>query len=473
MFWRLRRVLGIGGIIGCLGASNLVATDFPLHASENGRYLVDQKGAPFLIHGDTMWKWQMNRSFASRSDVLSYLDTRAKQGFTVIALHGLIEKSEAQGALPDEDGNMPFLKEVGPGSGVWRLDSPNPAYFDGLKWFVDECRKRDMLVCLSPLWLGYRGLKKGWFEEIASSSNTEEVCYEYGQYLGREFADCPNILWMHGGDRVPDRTETARIHKIMEGIRSVAPSTVLHTAHWRRPPEDNLSRDVAAFSDVDVELVYSAALPYWGCLRSWTSGRLPVLPAFVGESYYENQTRFNPPGPWPPAMVRRQAYWAILSGAGHLYGIHSATPPSVAESPGAWQMKHVKDTFTARAWYDLIPDFDHRIVTNGWGRMGVDENKQPQIGDSYVTAAGTPDGSLLMAYLPPLPGKELRTLTVDLTKLKIPVEGKWMDPSNGRITPIPGGPFAKNESRDFSPPGLNAEGTNDWLLILEPPGAGK
>jgi hypothetical protein len=257
----------------------------------------------------------------------------------------------------------------------------------------------------------------------------------------------------------------------MEGIKSITPSTALHTAHWRRPPELNLSRDVPAFSDVDVELVYSAALPYWGCLRNWTSGRRPVLPAFVGESYYENQTRFNPPGPWPPAMVRRQAYWAILSGAGHLYGIHSATPPSVAESPGAWQMKIVRDIFAARAWYDLVPDLEHRVVTSGWGSLGTDENKQPRLDDDYVAVASTPDGSLLMAYLPPRPGKELRKVTVDLAKLKIPMKGKWADPSNGRITSIPGGPFAKSEFREFSPPGLNAEGTNDWLLILESPGA--
>lgn len=470
MFRRFGLYLKVWAILGAIGGSSLVATDFPLKASENGRYLVDQSGTPFLIHGDTMWKWQMNRSFTSRADILAYLDARAKQGFTVIAPHGLIEKSTTTGALPDVDGNMPFLRETEPGSGVWRLDSPNQAYFDGLKWLVDECRKRDMLVCLSPLWLGYRGLKKGWFEEIADPRNTEEICYGYGQYLGRQFADCPNILWMHGGDRVPDKTETVRIHKIMEGIKSVASSKALHTAHWRRPPELNLSRDVSAFSDVDVELVYSAALPYWGCLRNWTSGRRPVLPAFVGESYYENQTRFDPPGPWPPAMVRRQAYWAILSGAGHLYGIHSATPPSAKDSPGAWQMKHVKDIFTARAWYDLVPDFEHRIVTTGWGSMGVDENKQPRLENDYVTAAATPDGALLMAYLPPVPGKDSRTLTVDLAKLKMPLEGKWVDPSNGRITPTPGGPFTASGAREFPTPGLNAEGTNDWLLILEQPG---
>ena len=133
-------------------------------------------------------------------------------------------------------------------------------------------------------------------------------------------------------------------------------------------------------------------------------------------------------------------------------------------------MKHVKDIFTARAWYDLVPDFEHRIVTAGWGSMGVDENKQPRLENDYVTAAATPDGALLMAYLPPVPGKDSRTLSVDLAKLKMPLEGKWVDPSNARVIPIAGGPFTANGAREFPAPGLNAEGTNDWLLILEQPG---
>ena len=80
----------------------------------------------------------------------------------------------------------------------------------------------------------------------------------------------------------------------------------------------------------------------------------------------------------------------------------------------------------------------------------------------YVTAARTPDGSLVLAYLP-----TLRTLTVDLTKLRGRVRARWYDPSRGVYAPIAGAPFANSSTRAFTPPGKDGEGDEDWVLVLE------
>ena len=48
----------------------------------------------------------------------------------------------------------------------------------------------------------------------------------------------------------------------------------------------------------------------------------------------------------------------------------------------------------------------------------------------------TPDGSLVLAYMP-----TPRTLTVDMSKLGSPARASWYDPSLGASYAIPGSPF--------------------------------
>jgi hypothetical protein len=80
--------------------------------------------------------------------------------------------------------------------------------------------------------------------------------------------------------------------------------------------------------------------------------------------------------------------------------------------------------------------------------------------DTYATAAATPDGTLVMAYMP-----NLRTFTVDMSKLSGQVTARWFDPTNDTFTGI--GSFANSGTQDFTPPGNNNAGDGDWVLLLE------
>src|SRR5262249_31915898 len=77
--------------------------------------------------------------------------------------------------------------------------------------------------------------------------------------------------------------------------------------------------------------------------------------------------------------------------------------------PGPVHMAYVKALLEPRAWYALVPDQNHSVLTAGYGTFssngGVDTN-------DYVTAARVPDGSLVMAYTP-----IVRQLTIDMTKM--------------------------------------------------------
>ena len=116
-----------------------------------------------------------------------------------------------------------------------------------------------------------------------------------------------------------------------------------------------------------------------------------------------------------------------------------------------------------RPWYDLVPDFDHAVVTAGYGTFN---NTNRAGGNDYVTAARTGDGRMVMAYLPST-GTGTRSLTVDLTKLTISsISAKWFNPADGTYRAI--GSYANtNRAQVFTTPGNNGSGLNDWLLILE------
>jgi hypothetical protein len=174
---------------------------------------------------------------------------------------------------------------------------------------------------------------------------------------------------------------------------------------------------------------------------------------YEGEHYYRG-----------PQTLRRQEYWSLLSGAaGQLYG-NKYTWPFLSgwernlDTVGSRQLTYVTNLFARRRWFDLVPDADHRIVVGGRGTFTA----SGQVDDSdYVTAAGTPDGKLVIAYLP-----VDRPVTVDLSKLAGPVGAQWYDPAQGRYVPVPGQPFTNAGSRGFRPPGRNGDGDEDWVLVL-------
>jgi hypothetical protein len=127
-------------------------------------------------------------------------------------------------------------------------------------------------------------------------------------------------------------------------------------------------------------------------------------------------------------------------------------------------MAYVKALFEPRAWHNLVPDQDHKAITAGYGTFDSSTtagNRYVMTSD-YVAAARTPDGSLVMAYMP-----SLRPLTVSMSKLRGAAGARWYDPSRGVYVQIKGSPFANSGTQVFTPPGNNGDGDGDWVLVLE------
>ena len=164
-----------------------------------------------------------------------------------------------------------------------------------------------------------------------------------------------------------------------------------------------------------------------------------------------------------PVTLRRIEYWSNLSGAtGQLYGNGFTWPfkpgwKTNLDTPGAIQMAYVKALFEPRAWFELVPDQAHKVVTAGYGTFdgAPTPGNHFNMTSDYVTAGRTPDGSLVLAYMP-----TFRPITAVWTWASCAgaLTAQWYDPSSGRYSMIEGSPFANSGSHAFIPPLHNADG---------------
>jgi hypothetical protein len=404
------------------------ATAYPLKISANRRFLVDQNDRPFLIHGDTAWSLI---SALDASQVEHYLANRAAKGFNALIVN-LIEH-KFNGPL-NRRGEHPFHNPED-------LSTPNENYFAYADWALTKAADYGFVVLLAPLYLGYKNKANddGWVHEAHSSGVNR--CYRYGCYLGERYASFKNIVWMMGGDRNPDGV-VDEVNSLMLGIKEFDQHS-LFTAHAH--PEELTTERYGWGGWLDLNGTYTYRIVHKRLLIDYN--HRPVMPFVLMESSYEGEHNAS------PVQIRRQAYWANLCGAtGQFMGnnpiwLFNPGWEEALESQGSRDMAHVKALFGSRAWYDLVPDQAHTIVTRGLGEFN---------GLDYLAAALTRDGSTLLAYMP-----TARTITVDLSK----VSGEaalawWFDPRTGETEVA--GEFRTRTQVEFEPPG---EG--DWALVVD------
>ena len=418
---------------------------YPLKASANKRYLVDQNNVPFLITGDS----PQGLMALSPTDMQTFLTSRKAAGINTIWVSLLCTTySSICPSINAYGGTPPFTT---PGD----LSTPNPAYFAQVDTMLNLAAQNNMVVLLGPIETG------GWLDVLRSNGTTK--AYNYGVYLGNRYKNFANILWLHGNDfqTWTNSGDDAVVRAVAEGIKLV------DTNHMQTV---ELEFDVSSSLDdptwapiISFDTAYSYYPQYAEVLKEYN--RTNFMPVYFIEGVYEYQGYQG--GYLGPYTLRNQEYWTQLSGsAGQLYGnanlfgfLSGWKSSDWQTSPGFTQFIHAKNLFASRAWYNLVPDQNHTVVTAGYGAYSdccLNQNS------NYLTAARTPDGKLVIAYMP-----TARTITVDMTKLAGTVTARWYDPTNGVYSTVPGSPFANTGTRQFTPTGNNSGGDSDWVLVLE------
>ena len=427
-------------------ASNAPASEFPLKLSSNGRYLVDQKGNPFLTVGDSPWSLIAQ---LDEKDIGRYLEDRQKKGFNSIIVN-MIEHKFCTTPPRTRFGLAPFNK---PGD----FSTPNNAYFDCAHKAIERAGEHGIVVWLAPAYLGYGGGEEGFFQEIRAGGR--EKLRAYGRFVGKRFKDLPNIVWMLGGDYTPEKPDRWTVTELAAAIREEDP-THLMTAHHSPG-----SSAAAAFGEqewLSVNTVYSYEKTLFRPMLA-EYRRKPVRPFVLLETTYEGEHDST------PDQIRRQAYWAMLSGVcGQFFGnnpIWHFDGPGLFPAKMTWQqaldasgsrdIAFLRKLFIDLPWQQLMPEDNHAILAEGYGND-----------TATALTACTADRKLSVTYIPST-GTDGRELTVAMGRFAEPVTARWYNPASGQVVEVEGSPFANHATRCLRTPGDNGTKANDWVLILD------
>src|SRR5262249_53978620 len=150
-----------------------------------------------------------------------------------------------------------------------------------------------------------------------------------------------------------------------------------------------------------------------------------IRPFVLLESVYEGEHDSK------PHEIRRQAYWAMLSGAsGQFFGNNpiwhfdgpglfpfTTTWQKALDGTGSRDMVRLRQVFAELPWHELTPEENHNIVTKGYGKDLA-----------TVLTAKTPDRSAAIIYVPSTEAHS-QDLTVNLTCFSGPVKARWYNPT--------------------------------------------
>lgn len=422
-----------------------VAAVYPLKLSKNRRYLVDQRGRPFMILGDSPQALIGN---LSEEDAAAYIANRRAHGFNALWVNLLCVKYT--GCREDGatfDGVKPFTT-------AGDLSTPNPSYFARAETMIRLAAKAGMVVFLDPIETG------GWLAVLRRNGIAKDRAY--GRFLGRRFRSSPNVVWMSGNDfqSWSNPADDADVLAVAKGIHS-ADRIHLQTVELNFVDSGSLD-DGRWRSVVQLDAAYTYHATYARVLKE--RNRRRFLPVFMVEAGYEFEQNSASISKGDPEILRRQEYWTALSGStGQFYGNRYTWPFANGwrdnlNTKGSEQIGYVRRLLTGRRWFDLVPDEAHEIVTAGYGRFAAMSN----VGSSdYVTTAATRDGTLVLSYLP-VGG----TISVNARRLAPRLRARWYDPSSGRYLAA-GNSFIRHTGiLNFTAPKSNADGDHDWVLVL-------
>jgi hypothetical protein len=423
---------------------------FPLKKSANGHYLTDQNDVPFFMVSDTVWDF-VNE--ATNADIDTFLADRAARGFNAVVVE-MVDCHYATNA-PNN------INNVAPYTAPGNFSTYNPAYFDRFDYLVDQANSYGIVVIAFPIYLGYNCGNDGcggWMR-----SDTTAHIQSFMTYIGNRYKNKGNIIWAMGGDANPFNCSlNAKVDAAAQSLVAADPNHLV-TFHSPRNNEG-------------VDPWISGGIPSWLTLNSnytdkftYSQGqaaynRTPTRPFFLLESHYENDPHIA-----SFKELRSEAYWSILSGnCGYTFGNCPlwglASPVTLGRCPanpdwrlqlnttGSNDVTRFKNFFTSIPWQTLVPDFNHTVVTAGYGS-----------GSTTVTTARASDGSFVVSYLPAVGG-----ITVDMTQFSgSSVAAGWYDPTNGTYTTVSGSPFPNTGTHVFTPTGNNSSGASDWVLLLQ------
>lgn len=395
--------------------------EYPVKVSENGRYFIDQKGAPVFWMGTT--QWQLFRDYKLEETRL-IIETVTKEGFVFIQV---MLMGVGDGTKANVYGEKPWINND--------PSTPNEGYFKNVDAVMRLARENNVNISMTLFHQRYR------------KYITLDKARTWAKWLALRYADYPNIVWSMTPEAKPEFVPILR--ELAAGLREGDGGRHLITFKPDPAPYSSSFIHGERWLDFDsmqtwksVELIYPMVTKDYNLK--------PVKPVLMAEGAYEHGSEYG--FDVSPLWIRRQAYYSYLCGAHHTYGHNDSwrvlpTWKAALEAPGALQLGILKRVFRDRQeWWNLVPD--QTIFARGGQTNGQVLN----------LAARHKDGRWAMIYLASQASFALNLEKVSAGKQ---IKAAWIDPRTGESTPI--GTLARKSEQPLSTPG----GWEDALLVLE------
>lgn len=426
-----------------LFSGNLFAQMQKLKIADNNRFLVTEDENPFVWIGETNWFFAK----LPPATIDSILDTRSKQGFTVMFVS--------------------CREDLYNGSGPGSINNPNEAWWSYLDEYIVKCEQRDLYV----------GITLGWYGVINSNSLSE--LYNYGKWVGARYKDQNNIIWLTLGEAGShyrqDSLPENKINALVNGIRDGDTGNKLLTIHADYQRGTSISNDgnICDFNNwqtsqwccpEDLPRKDERTWKVWEAIQfdydKMYNGQ--PKPSLDSEAWYENNKDFCGATPF---NIRRRAYFTIFAGAfGHTYGAGgiwdgleseegcSSNALGALHYPGAKNMGYIS-SFLHRFGKDFLKFRPNQSLV-------IDGNSDSY--DTHIQSTLAIDNSFALIYS----ASDAR-YTADLSILSgHTISGIWYNPrSNEYLTENSILIEDTKKLHSFDPPG-NLGAGNDWILIL-------
>ena len=447
-----------------------------IQTASDSPHLETEFGQPFLWLADTAWELLQR---LRPEEIQHYLELRAAQGFNVVQVVALTELGELRAnAL----GETPLID----------LDPlrPNPAFFALLDSVLERAAALGMYVALLPTWGDKLTPNWGAGPVVFDAANA----FGYASWLALRYRECPNLIWMLGGDRpaVFERDGAQFDHRPIwrEMARGILEATGGRALLLYHPPGGGELRTALSLHGEPWLMVNAMQSGHGGGhdqpVWDWIGqdlARAPHKPVLDLEPNYED----HPVNPWPsfdPANgyfrdhdVRKQLWRGLLAGAcGMTYGHHAVwqfyapgrevinhadrTWFEAMQRPGAVQagvMRRCLEAFLPRSWPA------QELLASGVGE-----------GASHVRAARNEGWSRALVYVPNTQVIRLRLEKFAVSTGQVlagqvfagqvfagQILARWFDPRTGYEQTV--GVFKAEGERLFATP---TDGP-DWVLMLE------
>ena len=369
----IHALLGTGKLVGSATGHTTVsaklgrAVAYPLKASSNGRYLVDQNNKTVWLTGDSPWSLI---SQGTNADIDLYFADRAAKGINAI-LFEIIEHKFADHAPNNIDNVPPFTGA--------NFTTPNSAYFTRVDYAIQQAATYGITCFLFPLYLGFAFGDEGWAQEV-KASNTAAM-QSWATYIGNRYKNSPNVVWVIGGDVDPSGDATIQARTSDFALQLAATDTNhLISAHSTRGQTAQQAWPSASW--LTLNSAYSNPVGTSGdAYGAYAS--TPTRPYPEIENWYENEHAQT------AQMLRSQPWYALLAGTtGFFFGntpmwyFSSTTGASFGDpgtdqdwhhwlnSPGILNTLRVRNFLAGLNWPTLVPDSAHTVITGGGGTLG-------------------------------------------------------------------------------------------------------